>query len=155
MRSIRPSAEFARAAVRGAHTPTEEALLLEKAVRDRITIRDLGTVFATASQALRAGRGDCTEHAVLLAACCRSRGIPARLVAGIVPTDDRMLFHLWTEVFLNRWTSLDATLGRGHGAPCAIALIRWDHLEEGAAEFDRPFKRIAGRYRFRLEDGTR
>ncbi len=147
--------DFAQGAVLGAETPTEEALLLERAVHERIVIRDLGTVFATASQTLRARRGDCTEHAVLLAACCRARGIPARLVAGIVPASDRMLFHLWTEVFLNRWSPLDATLGIGGAAPCAIALVRWEHLEEGVVAFSQPFERIAGHYRFRLEDAER
>jgi hypothetical protein len=147
--------EFALAATRGAGSPTEEALLLERAVHERIAIRDLGTVLATASQTLAAGRGDCTEHAVLLAACCRARGIPARLIAGIVPAGDRMLFHLWTEVYLNEWASLDATLGLGSAAPCAIALARWEHLEEEVEGFTRSFERIAGRYRFRLEDVTR
>jgi hypothetical protein len=147
--------EFARSAVAGARTPTEEALRLEKAVNRRITTRDLGTVFATASQTLRAGRGDCTEHAVLLAACCRSRGIPARLVAGIVPAGDRMLFHLWIEAFLDRWCPLDATLGRGSAAPCAIALLRWEKMEEGTALFAQPFDRLAGRYRFQVEVGSR
>lgn len=147
--------DFAQRAVRIAQTPTEEALALERAVHERIAIRDLGTVFATASQTLRAGRGDCTEHAVLLAACCRARGIPARLVAGIVPTPGRMLFHLWTEVFLNRWTALDATLGSGSAAPCAIALMRWEHPEEGIASFNQSFVRIAGHYKFRVEDRAR
>ena len=118
-------------------------------------MRDLGTVFGTASQTLASGRGDCTEHAVLLAACLRSRGIPSRLVAGIVPSSDRMLFHLWTEAYLNRWCMLDATLASGGAAPCAIALLRWDHLEEGAEEFTRPFETIAGRYRFRVEERAR
>ncbi len=138
---------FADAASRGAANPTEEALRLERAVHARIAVRDLGTVFATASQTLRAGRGDCTEHAVLLAACCRARGIPARLVAGFVPLNDRTVFHLWTEVYLGGWVSLDATRGTGSADPCAVPLRRWAQPEDGMRDLEEPIRRLAGRYR--------
>jgi len=131
-------------------SPTEEANLLERAVHERIAVRDMGTVFATASQTLREGRGDCTEHAVLLAACCRARGIPARLVAGLVPMSDRMLFHLWTEVYLDEWFPLDATLGEGRAHPCAVALLRWTQMENKEDAFTLAFERIAGRYAVRI-----
>lgn len=138
---------FSGAATRGAANPTEEALLLERAVHDRIAIRDLGTVFATASQTLRAGRGDCTEHAVLLAACCRARGIPARLVAGFVPLGGRTAFHLWTEVYLNEWIPMDATRGEGRPDPCAVPLVRWIQPEDGMRDLEDPIRRLASGYR--------
>lgn len=144
--------DFANAAVEGSSGPTEEALALERAVHSKIRILDFRTVFATASQTLRDRRGDCTEHAILLAACCRARDIPARLVAGMVPTGGRMMFHLWTEVFLGRWIGLDATLGQGRVAPCAIAIHRWEQPEDGMAELNRSVTRLLGRYRLQVVD---
>ena len=39
---------------------------------------------ATAAEVARSREGDCTEHAVLLAALARARGIPARVAMGLV-----------------------------------------------------------------------
>ncbi len=143
---------FAERAVAGARTPAAEALALERAVRAAIRTRDLGTVFGTASQTLRDGRGDCTEHAVLLAACCRARGIPARLVAGIVPNGGQMSFHLWTEAYLGSWIPLDATRGIGSIDPCAVALQRWTQPEDGLAGFQVSLERMTAGYRFRFSE---
>jgi transglutaminase-like putative cysteine protease len=58
--------------------------------------------------------GDCSEHAVLLAALARLEGRAARVVLGIalVPLDDGLhaLGHAWTEVHDGRrWNTLDAS----------------------------------------------
>lgn len=80
--------------------------------------------FATAAQALRARAGDCTEHAVLLAAALRADNIPARVVAGVIasPTPTTpdapitaMNWHMWTQTLVpvagvKCWVDLDATL---------------------------------------------
>ena len=141
---------FAEQAVGQASTPASEALALERAVQSAIRTRDLGTLMGTASQTLRDGRGDCTEHAVLLAACCRARGIPARLVAGIVPNGQQMSFHLWTEAFVGQWIPLDATRGMGGIDPCAVALQRWNQPEDGLAGFQLTLERLTSGYRFRF-----
>jgi transglutaminase-like putative cysteine protease len=141
---------FAEEATIGASTPSEEVLLLERAVHHRIEVRNLGTVFATATQALRDRTGDCTEHAILLAACCRARAIPSRLVAGIVPHGGQMQFHLWTEVYLGEWVEVDATLGKGRRPACAIGLLRWVQPEEGIHDLNNQIERLIGRYRFRI-----
>ena len=60
--------------------------------------------------------GDCTEHAVLLAAMLRAQKLPSRVAVGMIYIPSRSSFggHMWTEVFLdNRWIPLDATLGKG------------------------------------------
>jgi transglutaminase-like putative cysteine protease len=63
--------------------PRETAVRLYYAVRDGIRYdpyragADAASLRASAT--LRAGRGWCVSKAVLLAACCRARGIPARL----------------------------------------------------------------------------
>jgi transglutaminase-like putative cysteine protease len=59
--------------------------------------------------------GDCTEHAVLVAALARSIELPARIVLGavILGSDDRWqaFGHAWTEIFDGkRWQLADAAL---------------------------------------------
>lgn len=131
----------------GADSPTEEALRLERAVHHAIRNPNLSTVVTTASQTLRDGSGDCTEHAILLAACCRARGIPARLVIGGVPFEGRLIYHLWTEIYLGRWVQLDATLGTGAPAPCAIALGALRDLDDDTRDLFQKFRRLGQQYR--------
>ena len=71
---------------------------------------------STAAEVAEFREGDCTEHAVLLAALARARGIPARVAIGLVyqaPTQS-FAYHMWNELWIgDRWLPLDATLGRG------------------------------------------
>jgi len=72
-----------------------------------------------ASVVARRREGDCTEHAVLLAALARSRGIPARVVFGIVlvqrEKDVVAMGHAWVELRTGTtWEVGDAAL---HGSP--------------------------------------
>ncbi|MBT7404694.1 MAG: transglutaminase domain-containing protein, partial [Opitutae bacterium] len=62
--------------------------------------------------------GDCTEHAVFLAALGRVHGIPTRVANGLVFMErfgnqkNVMGFHMWTEFHLNgKWHSLDSAMG--------------------------------------------
>jgi transglutaminase/protease-like cytokinesis protein 3 len=89
---------------------------LENAVCRLIQEKNYGQGFATAAEVVRSREGDCTEHAVLLAALCRAEQIPARVVLGLVysPSHQGFAFHMWNEVWVeDRWIPLDATLGRG------------------------------------------
>ena len=52
------------------------ACRLEKLVRDKMQAQDFSQAFATAAEVAETLQGDCTEHAVLLAALCRAREIP-------------------------------------------------------------------------------
>ena len=92
------------------------AQALERAVHEAIEAKDFSQAFATAADVVRTRRGDCTEHAVLLAALCRARKIPARVAIGLVyhPTAQGFAYHMWNEVWIvDRWVPLDATLGLG------------------------------------------
>lgn len=67
-----------------------------------------------ASRVAERREGDCSEHAVLLAAAARLAGRAARVVIGIalVPVDGRLraFGHAWTEIHDGRrWRTLDAT----------------------------------------------
>ncbi len=91
------------------------AIALEKHVNDLITEKDFTTGLATAADVAASRQGDCTEHAVLLTALARARGIPARVVMGLVYVDRLKSFgyHMWTEVWVDgAWLPLDATLAQ-------------------------------------------
>jgi transglutaminase-like putative cysteine protease len=102
-----------------AHDETDAwqtAQQLERLVNDAITEKNLESAFAAASTVATDRAGDCTEHAVLLAALCRARDIPARVAVGLVYVDslDGFLYHMWNEVWIDgQWRPLDATFGRG------------------------------------------
>jgi hypothetical protein len=107
---------LARDAAQGHRDPYQAALALESWVHRAMRRVDYGTTFASAAQVARGREGDCTEHAVLLTALCRARGIPARLAVGLVyvPSAQAFAFHMWSEVFVRgTWVPLDATLGLG------------------------------------------
>lgn len=125
-------------------TPWETALACEKLVHDTIRKTSFSIAFASSSDVLKAKSGDCTEFAVLLAALCRAKNIPCRLVVGLVytpflaektetPEKDGtsgagMAFHLWNEVLIDgHWQPLDATLALG-GADAARIKIADDSL---------------------------
>jgi hypothetical protein len=63
----------------------------------------------SAIEVLRTRMGDCNEHAVLLTALLRASGIPARLSIGLVYTRQKFFYHAWTEAYLGKWVTMDAT----------------------------------------------
>ena len=112
--------EFARRHDRVGRPDRERVRAWCTAVHRHIDDKNLGTAFGTASETVRSRRGDCTEHAVLLAASLRAAGIPSRLVSGLVwiprtgASDGAFLWHMWAQgVVDGRWIDLDPTLGAG------------------------------------------
>lgn len=92
------------------------ATALEKLVKNSIRLKNYSTAMATAAEVAQSLEGDCTEHAMLLAALCRARQIPARVAIGLVyyPAAGGFAYHMWTEAWIrDRWIPLDATLGLG------------------------------------------
>jgi hypothetical protein len=83
-------------------------------VHDAITTKSYRRTFDLASQVATTREGDCTEHAVLLAAMARSVGSPARVVLGVLmaetPHGMGTFGHAWTEIHDgDRWRLADAT----------------------------------------------
>jgi transglutaminase-like putative cysteine protease len=64
--------------------------------------------FATAAEILKNREGDCSEHTVIMVALCRAVGIPARAAVGVMYADGIFAYHMWPEVYVGRWISLDA-----------------------------------------------
>jgi transglutaminase-like putative cysteine protease len=98
-------------------------------VRRHVAVKDLDTGFATASEVARTRSGDCTEHAVLLAALLRAAGVPSRVVTGLVYLEElagagpgeegrgAFGYHMWTQALVESgWLDLDATLPGGFDA---------------------------------------
>jgi transglutaminase superfamily protein len=90
---------------------------LETFVRGFITNKSLGVGYASALEVARKPEGDCTEHAVLLAALGRSLGIATRVVDGLAYApgfagkDQVFVPHAWVQAWIDgRWQSFDAAL---------------------------------------------
>jgi len=68
----------------------------------------------SALDVLASREGDCTEHTVLFTALARAAGVPTRMAAGLVWSEELGAFgyHAWPEVFVGRWTWTDPTLGQ-------------------------------------------
>ncbi len=139
---------LAREALDDEDDPWRKAVTLERFVHDYVTEKDYSQAFATAAEVAREREGDCTEHAVLLAALCRAAGIPARVAAGLVylPQRRAFFFHMWTEAYVDgRFIPLDATLARGG---IGAAHLKLTHTSlEGSTAFTAflPMVRVIGR----------
>ncbi len=108
--------QHARFAAAGLTDHSEIAKRMEKYVSDKLTKKNFSTALASAAEVADKLEGDCTEHAVLLAAMLRVKQIPSKVAVGMVYVQSRASFggHMWTEAFLGgKWIPLDATLGQG------------------------------------------
>lgn len=108
---------------------------LAQLVYTTISEKNLESGFSSAADVAESRQGDCTEHAVLLAALCRARGIPARVAAGLIyidsPEGPAMAFHMWTLAHVDGgWLALDGTMENGLAAADRITLVS-DHLASG------------------------
>ena len=109
--------KLARDGAGAAKTPGEQMQQLEQFVRSYIRTKDLSVGYASALEVAKKPEGDCTEHAVLLAALGRALGIPTRVVNGLAYTDRYagvehvFVPHAWVQAFIEgRWHSYDAAL---------------------------------------------
>lgn len=107
--------EIIRVALREAGVGPDwlRARRLSRFVARHVQTKDFAVGFASARATLETGEGDCTEHALLLAALTRAVGIPSRVKAGLVALGGEMGYHLWTEIWDGgAWVGLDPTFDR-------------------------------------------
>jgi len=109
--------KLAREGAGDARTPRERMQRLEDFVRRYIRTKNLSVGYASALEVAKKPEGDCTEHAVLLAALGRALGIPTRVVDGLAYTDhyagaDHVFVpHAWAQAWIDgHWQSFDAAL---------------------------------------------
>ena len=91
---------------------TEIAAALHEKVYHSLAKNELDQIIEPASKAAKTRSGDCTEHAMLLAALLRTHKIPARVAIGLIVDESRssFVFHMWTEAWIdNQWIPWDAT----------------------------------------------
>lgn len=86
-------------------------------IQDRVkyTQRHIGPAWP-AGRTLRERIGSCRDLAMLMVACCRAVGLPARFVSGyqlLDPTPERYDLHAWAEVYLPGagWRGFDPSAG--------------------------------------------
>ncbi|MBD3421040.1 MAG: hypothetical protein GF398_13050 [Chitinivibrionales bacterium] len=93
-------------------------------VDKHIRNRDVAT-FSSALETLKAGYGDCGEHAVLLGALLRAVNIPARIVYGLVYISSRngYFYHAWTMAYTGEWIFADPSHGKFPAPRNRIPLI--------------------------------
>ncbi len=144
--------EVARQVAPGEKDPWRLAVALEKKAHDLITRPDYARAFGSAAEVVRSGEGDCKGHSMLLAALARARGIPARVVAGLVYTEQTggpsLDYHMWNELYLgDRWIAMDATLGQGGIGAAHVKLAHADL--DGVSAFSSllPVAQVAGQLR--------
>jgi transglutaminase-like putative cysteine protease len=108
-------------ALRGASRSGRPAVMAnayELLVYREIKKKNFSQALSSAAEVARSLEGDCTEHAMLLAALLRAASIPARVAIGLVyvPSEQGMVFHMWTEAYFDgRWVELDATRDNTRG----------------------------------------
>jgi hypothetical protein len=103
--------EKARAISAGEKNPLKVSKRLFTWVYEHLEKRPVVSV-PSALEVLKTGVGDCNEHATLLTALLRASGIPARLSIGLVYTRGKFFYHAWTEAYVGKWVSMDATLNQ-------------------------------------------
>ena len=110
-------------------TDMEKADRLRNFVEQYIDEKDLSVGFATAGEVARTAQGDCTEHAVLLAAMLRAVEIPSRTVSGLIYVNEFIGqqnifgYHMWAQAWLDgRWVDFDGVLPNSRFDAAHIAL---------------------------------
>lgn len=120
-------------------TQAQMALDLATGVNALLKEKTYADGWATASEILARGSGDCTSHAVLLAAMLRAKGIPSRVAVGLVyipvDTGPRMVYHMWNLAYVDgQWIHVDAT--RTGGVARADRITLGTHDLASGNEFD-------------------
>ena len=109
---------LARATREAGANPHETALVLARAVHDRIEYqRGVTGVHSTGAEAWTAGKGVCQDFAHVLIGALRSLGIPARYVSGYLHPKPTALIgetvtgesHAWVEWYAGEWFCYDPT----------------------------------------------
>ncbi len=106
-------------ATNGVHGDDKRMLQMTHFVRDYVTEEGASVGYASALETLKSRHGDCTEHAVLLAAMARSLDIPTRVVTGLVYSghyagqEQVLVPHTWVQAWIeDAWHEYDAAMPR-------------------------------------------
>lgn len=122
-------ADLARHAAGSNVNPRDKMLRIEIFVRGFIRTKSLGVGYASALEVVRHPEGDCTEHAVLVAALGRANGIATRVVDGLAYAPgfagkpQVFVPHAWAQAWIDgRWQSFDAALAGFDSGHIALSI---------------------------------
>lgn len=90
-----------------------------------------GTMIAetlTGPEVLVSRQGKCSEYSVLFASLARSLGIPTRIVLGMRLIQGSWVGHMWTEAYVGRWITVDATTDEVGNVPTLLKLVHSDRV---------------------------
>ena len=135
--------------------PWDLAVAIERYVYESVREKNFSTALASAATVARNLSGDCTEHAVLTAAICRARQLPARVLIGLVyvESEQAFVFHMWNEVWIDgHWIPIDATLGNGGTGAAHLILARSDLSTGDAFSAFLPVINVLGRLEIEVVD---
>lgn len=137
--------------------PAQITQRMEHYVGDKLQKKNFSTAMASAGEVAKTLEGDCTEHSVLLAAMLRAKGIPSRVVVGLVYVDSLSAFggHMWVEANLNgHWIPLDPTLGRDRLGPIYLKMSQssLSDDEAGAISNFAPLMLVIGQLQIEVLD---
>lgn len=96
----------------GKSDPVDVALGLQNFVSRLLNFTPFSTSILPADTVARQKKGDCSEHAMLLATLLRIKGIPSRIASGLLLTPGRPGFtgHVWVEAQIKGiWYPFDST----------------------------------------------
>ncbi len=151
---------LAKRAVKDATSPAEQADALRKYVTTYVKNKSLDVGFATASEVAKTRTGDCSEHAVLLAALARAAGLPSRGVGGIVQipwsempdgAESAFGYHMWTQVYIGgQWVDIDAAMRQTDCDPTHIALSLIPLNDEALAQSVMSLMPLMGRLKIEV-----
>lgn len=118
--------DLARRVVVDSDDETELARAIARFVHHTVSAKNFSRAFSSAAEVAAAREGDCTEHAVLVAALARARDLPARVAIGLVYVEGTQAFayHMWNEIYADgEWLPVDATFpnGRSDAAHLKVA----------------------------------
>lgn len=107
--------KHANAACGAESDPWKRCVAMEAWVQKNLKQKNFSTLLASAGETAKTLSGDCTEHAMLLAAMLRAKNIPSRITVGLVHVPQgKMGGHMWTEAYVQgMWIPIDGTLGLG------------------------------------------
>jgi len=149
--------ELAEEAAGQSSGSVEKADRLRQFASRFISQKSLSVGFATASEVALKPVGDCTEHAVFLAALGRIKGLPTRIVVGLAYVanfqgrQNIFGFHMWTQFFLHgRWVDFDAALGESETSPIRIAFYTGALDENSLFDMTLPLMRLMGNLKIEI-----
>ena len=113
--------------------------------------------FDLAARVAETGEGDCTEHAVLLAAMARHFDYPARVTLGVVLIENRRNVlaygHAWTEIYVDGiWQIADATRLAADKSVRGVRYIPLGGLDNEGLGYAMSLLEHAARFPARISD---